>query len=564
MKKFYIASILFLLPSFASAFVSPQLEQYLTDHNLTADYQKKMEDISSTSKKYQAAFGQDLEKLLKCDFNDDYKDNLMSRLLTTYYTPYESDETVVFSSSYAVRYDPIAAIKYLETKTNRDFGNNFQLMILWHVYQPEKIQSKQFVDIVEEAHKIVINDQNTWEKDKYTQKVGEDYLQCYQDLECFMDIIPYWYQGAYYADNMIIPCDTAHRFDKIVYFEKSGGAGHIRAYLINDCDLHDKYLYQNQDLDAYTIMLHNEKLADGDGSIRYTNFAVADQENMLKQFDPRFDLPEQKHWDIFPYTEWSVESYYNFRKYNTVLNSGIGYQKALKEMIKHYMQNFGVTRETAYNTALYTLEIPSMGVSDFITADHLNYMLLTGRPWEEIEQKHPDLKNYDQLLEFSVAYPQNVKKIIEAGKKQSDFNIDYPNEFGKTPLMLAAQYGHLETLQILLENGADINKQTDDGNCWSEYGRECIRNGRRTALMYAAQEGMFEVVKFLIDHGTDVKLKDSAGKTAYDYMLGLALEYDPQKLRAIYSGTAEIYTVDENQRSLFSKEQLDELTTLLN
>ena len=131
-------------------------------------------------------------------------------------------------------------------------------------------------------------------------------------------------------------------------------------------------------------------------------------------------------------------------------------------------------------------------------------------------------------MQLSIAYPQTLKKIIQYGQKEKNFNIDEPNEFGKTPLMWAAQYGFLESVKILLDSGANINKQTYESNCdddWDSF--DCIRNGKRTALMYAVQEGQGQIVRYLLDQKADKTLKDSLGKTAYDYLLGNAPDWGP-------------------------------------
>jgi len=59
--------------------------------------------------------------------------------------------------------------------------------------------------------------------------------------------------------------------------------------------------------------------------------------------------------------------------------------------------------------------------------------------------------------------------------------------YGMTALMYAAQGGHFQVAKLLVENGADVNKQ--DG---------------MTALMYAAQRGRFEVAKLLVENGADI------------------------------------------------------------
>ncbi|MDB4686662.1 ankyrin repeat domain-containing protein, partial [Akkermansiaceae bacterium] len=60
---------------------------------------------------------------------------------------------------------------------------------------------------------------------------------------------------------------------------------------------------------------------------------------------------------------------------------------------------------------------------------------------------------------------------------------------GRTPLHLAAEYGHKEIASLLLRKGA----QVDSGN-WSD----------KTALHYAAEKGHIEIIELLLSKGANV------------------------------------------------------------
>jgi len=66
-----------------------------------------------------------------------------------------------------------------------------------------------------------------------------------------------------------------------------------------------------------------------------------------------------------------------------------------------------------------------------------------------------------------------------------------------TPLHLAACYGRFDLLELLLERGAQIDAQDDQG---------------RTALHYAAKNGHGDMCRFLISSGCDHTLADIEGK----------------------------------------------------
>jgi ankyrin repeat protein len=69
---------------------------------------------------------------------------------------------------------------------------------------------------------------------------------------------------------------------------------------------------------------------------------------------------------------------------------------------------------------------------------------------------------------------------------------------GFTPLHRAAYQGHKEIAELLIANGADVNAKDDDG---------------RTPLHYAAKYATKEVVELLIPNGADVNAKDRFGFT---------------------------------------------------
>ncbi len=72
-------------------------------------------------------------------------------------------------------------------------------------------------------------------------------------------------------------------------------------------------------------------------------------------------------------------------------------------------------------------------------------------------------------------------------------------EEGKTPLMLAAQYGRRETVLTLLDRGSNINTLTT--------------RDELTALMLAAKEGHKGTVRALLERGADANIPDSYGWT---------------------------------------------------
>lgn len=90
-----------------------------------------------------------------------------------------------------------------------------------------------------------------------------------------------------------------------------------------------------------------------------------------------------------------------------------------------------------------------------------------------------------------------VKQHISAG---SDLNEKDPFG-GSSPLITAAVFNKPEMAKLLIDAGADINFQNNDGS---------------TALISAAFFGRPEIVKMLLDKGADKTIKNKYNTTALD------------------------------------------------
>lgn len=105
---------------------------------------------------------------------------------------------------------------------------------------------------------------------------------------------------------------------------------------------------------------------------------------------------------------------------------------------------------------------------------------------------------------------QDVAGFCTAARENNTETVEaYLDRFGKaiidgrdsnqdTALSWASWMGHIETVQLLVERGADINARGMSD---------------RTPLGWAAKGSRSEVVTFLLTKGPDVSLRDEDGKT---------------------------------------------------
>lgn len=112
-------------------------------------------------------------------------------------------------------------------------------------------------------------------------------------------------------------------------------------------------------------------------------------------------------------------------------------------------------------------------------------------------------------------------------------NLEEVNDEGYTPLMEAAREGHEDMVALLLAHGADINGQTEETQetaltlaCCGGFQEVAdflikaggdLELGCTTPLIEAAQEGHLELVKYMIKAEANVNAQTQTGDTALTY-----------------------------------------------
>ena len=126
--------------------------------------------------------------------------------------------------------------------------------------------------------------------------------------------------------------------------------------------------------------------------------------------------------------------------------------------------------------------------------------------------------------------PKEIKALLDSGENTAAKDI-----LGRTPLHIAAFYGHLKATQLLIAAGADINAKDLVG--MAPLHAAVLSGGRRevelllenkadikattdagqTALHLSAATGQPKLTKYLIEQGADPQSKDVDGKTPLFY-----------------------------------------------
>lgn len=100
----------------------------------------------------------------------------------------------------------------------------------------------------------------------------------------------------------------------------------------------------------------------------------------------------------------------------------------------------------------------------------------------------------DPISSLHDAAERNNLKSMAAFLRKRDANVNKTDRFGRTALMWASECGHLEAVEMLLRQGADV--EIKDAQM------------QRTALHWAARALRNEVIEALLAVGADVNVQD--------------------------------------------------------
>lgn len=113
-------------------------------------------------------------------------------------------------------------------------------------------------------------------------------------------------------------------------------------------------------------------------------------------------------------------------------------------------------------------------------------------------------QNIETTLNKDLHYAVRVNNIILARELVEKVDINKKDEYGYTPLHLAAKFNHIDIAKILISKGAEVQTQDKYFD---------------TPLIDSTREGYSFMSELLICNGAKVNVKDEKGTTAYAYAI---------------------------------------------
>jgi len=105
----------------------------------------------------------------------------------------------------------------------------------------------------------------------------------------------------------------------------------------------------------------------------------------------------------------------------------------------------------------------------------------------------------ESILNLAILRPEVLKYLLTKG-----INPNKRNDFGKTPLMYAAQYNLLDSAKLLIEYGANISASTLKPSDTCFYN---LKTFKMTALHYAVRYASPDFIELLLDNGAPLYLQ---------------------------------------------------------
>jgi len=233
---------------------------------------------------------------------------------------------------------------------------------------------------------------------------------------------------------------------------------------------------------------------------------------------------------------WSLEEPWNRREYQTLLEL---IEPAAASYARYLEAAFGVSADQAGVDSVGVIEaligdrilVPSQYSVDatamyFPTTALHRAIMARDRVAFEAALAHPEANPtrgprlpdrpvgqiVSESLSNAVEWPYALDRLLAAGA-----DPNYANQFGKTPLMVAAHLDRIDSVRRLLKAGAKVDAVTITV---SQDWMEGPKRTARTALMYAAENAGPTVIEALLKAGANADARDSEGNGVDFYLTG--------------------------------------------
>ncbi|MDC0741751.1 ankyrin repeat domain-containing protein [Polyangium mundeleinium] len=296
--------------------------------------------------------------------------------------------------------------------------------------------------------------------------------------------------------------------------------------------------FPDRELDAYTkasVEADGNFYLNHGGTLRFALAAALKEQEETMRVDPKKFLAKPEP-AMAPYETWS----YMTPESRAIFGRLSRLAEALeKKLVAHY-QTRGLDEKQAKHAAHVGLFEAVWGascgdapprrslrklVTDGAPAAELRVFIQAGEPQNAARlapfETCAKTTGKDPLVHMAVLNPAALPVLweisVEPGKESElDLVVDpnAPNDFGKTPLMAAAQQDRVEAARLLLQRGAAVDRTTFQPH------DPRLASDARTALMYAAARGSLPMIRLLLDAGADKYAADTKGRRALHYLLG--------------------------------------------
>lgn len=143
-----------------------------------------------------------------------------------------------------------------------------------------------------------------------------------------------------------------------------------------------------------------------------------------------------------------------------------------------------------------TASVPEIGLHAAVVAGDLEAIRQHINAGSDLNEMEPTRASTPLITAAAFGKPEAAKLLIDAGAE-----LNYQNDDGSTALHTAVAFGNTEVAKLLIDAGIGLNIKNKEG---------------ATALHTAAFFGNKEIVEVMLEKGADKTIKNGAGKTAYE------------------------------------------------